>query len=142
MITISFPNYLFFARLFNQINDANRSIQCKFFTKMFFKCYLCFSLIYDIVILDYITFCANNLICKKYIFSCIYLYQFAVEAYIYIQVVTNILAHYLVLVQRILDDHGTKLIVQSRHNLHIFHRRPLHVSYICIMHLKLFIIIR
>lgn len=53
MIAISFPNNPFFARLFDQINNANRPVQRKLFTKMLFKCYLRFSFVCNIIIYNY-----------------------------------------------------------------------------------------
>lgn len=71
VVAISFPNNLFFARLFDQINNADRSVQCKFFTKMFFKCYLRFSLICNVIVWDYcILLRWSSLIhIKKYLFT-------------------------------------------------------------------------
>ena len=62
-----------------------------------------------------------------------YLYLFVVVACIYSQVETSILVHCLVLGQRILGDHGTKLVALFLRSLRIFLHRPHHVAYIFIM---------
>lgn len=49
--------------------------------------------------------------------------------YIYTQVETNKLVHYLELVQKIPDDHDTKPTAQFQHNWHIYLDHQHHVSY-------------
>lgn len=66
-----------------------------------------------------------------------YLCLYEVEVCIYNQVETNILVHCLVLEQKILDDHDTKLIVLFLHNLHICPHHRHRVVYIFIMIKKL-----
>jgi len=81
-------------------------------------------------------FCED--VCIKYL-CILYLYQSVVVVCIYIPAATNTLARFPVLVQKILDDHDTKPIVQSRHNLRTCHRRLLRVSYIYMtLRLKIF----
>lgn len=134
---VSFPNYLFFAGLLDQIHDTNRTVQCELLAKMLLKCHLRFSLVCVLTIEKYqmqlfVFYKEFSRSIEMISLLHVYLCQFLVVVYICIPVATNTLEHFLVLVRKTLDDRGTKLAVQFQHNSHTCRYRPLRVFCTCV----------